>query len=310
MALPHVCIAMCTHNGAAYLEAQLGSFLRQTHSDWSLWVSDDASSDTTLEIIAAFAAANPAHAVHVFAGPARGSSANFLSLLARPGLRGHAVALADQDDVWFDDKLSHALGWLMQEPGRPALYASRTVLTDAALKPIGPSVLHPRPPAFGNALVQNIMAGNTMLFNAEALALLQAGLGATVSGVRHHDWWIYLALSGAGARLCNDAKPGLFYRQHGSNVMGAHKGIAGRLSRAGVIMRGEYASWNDGNMAALLQNLGLLTAQNKALATDFAAMRAMPSRRARWQAMAALDVYRISKGNKLMLKLMAFAGLV
>lgn len=308
MALPHVCIAMCTHNGAGYLEAQLGSFLRQTHSDWSLWVSDDASSDATLEIIAAFATANPAHAVHVFAGPARGSSANFLSLLARPGLRGHAVALADQDDVWFEDKLSHALSWLAEDVG-PALYASRTVLTDAALQPIGPSVLHPRPPAFGNALVQNIMAGNTMLLNAEALTLLQAGLGAT-TGVRHHDWWIYLALSGAGARLFNDEKPGLFYRQHGGNVMGAHKGISGRISRAGVIASGEYARWNGANLGALLQNPNLLTAQNKALATKFANLRAAPSRRARWQAMAGLGVYRISKGNKLMLRLLAFAGLV
>jgi glycosyltransferase involved in cell wall biosynthesis len=53
MVEPQVAILMCTFNGERFLTAQLESILAQTHKNWVLWVSDDGSSDQTLEILKA-----------------------------------------------------------------------------------------------------------------------------------------------------------------------------------------------------------------------------------------------------------------
>ena len=115
---PHVHVLMATWNGAAHLEEQLRSFEAQTHRDWSLWVSDDGSTDATGRILADHAAAHPGR-VHLFEGPRRGSAANFLSLLAQPDLPPGVVALADQDDVWLPHRLERGLEWLARATGGP-----------------------------------------------------------------------------------------------------------------------------------------------------------------------------------------------
>lgn len=116
---PTVRILMCTHNGATYLPAQLQSFCDQQHGDWSLWVGDDNSTDTTLDILAEFAREEAQRDVRILPGPCAGSARNFLALLGHPELEDGYVAFSDQDDVWFPDKLTRALELLETgDPGR------------------------------------------------------------------------------------------------------------------------------------------------------------------------------------------------
>ena len=69
------------------------------------------------------------------------------------------------------------------------------MLIDEAGRETGRSPRFRAAPGFGNALVQSIAGGNTMLFNPAAKALLEAARPAAVVA---HDWWIYLLVSGAG----------------------------------------------------------------------------------------------------------------
>jgi hypothetical protein len=116
--------------------------------------------------------ARTASAIH--AGPAEGSTANFLSLTCRADIDADYFAYADQDDVWESDKLERAVNWLKTIPeGVPALYGSRTLLVDARNQHIGYSPLFEREPNFRNALVQSIAGGNTMVFNRAARDLLR-----------------------------------------------------------------------------------------------------------------------------------------
>jgi hypothetical protein len=48
-------ILMCTKNGATFLGEQLKSIADQTHANWSLFVSDDGSTDETRMILRRFA---------------------------------------------------------------------------------------------------------------------------------------------------------------------------------------------------------------------------------------------------------------
>ena len=47
MTEPHVHILMGTKNGGMFLADQLASIRGQSHQDWSLWASDDGSTDGT-----------------------------------------------------------------------------------------------------------------------------------------------------------------------------------------------------------------------------------------------------------------------
>lgn len=51
---PLVAILMATYNGSKYLQEQLDSIARQNHHNWILYVSDDGSTDATLDILQAF----------------------------------------------------------------------------------------------------------------------------------------------------------------------------------------------------------------------------------------------------------------
>ncbi|MBK5239020.1 MAG: glycosyltransferase, partial [Actinomycetales bacterium] len=51
-----ISVALCTHNGAAYIETQLRSIFDQTLPPHEIVVSDDASSDETLAIVSRISA--------------------------------------------------------------------------------------------------------------------------------------------------------------------------------------------------------------------------------------------------------------
>ena len=98
---PHVAILMCTLNGERFLKEQLDSFTTQTHQDWTLWVSDDGSTDQTLEILRATQAEWGADRLKIVEGPRKGFARNFLSLACRAEIEAEYFAFSDQDDVWL-----------------------------------------------------------------------------------------------------------------------------------------------------------------------------------------------------------------
>lgn len=270
--LPKVAILLCTFNGAAFLDEQLDSLEEQTHANWEVWASDDGSSDITLAQLKSRQARWPAGRMHIMNGPQRGFAANFLSLACHPDIEADHFAFCDQDDIWEADKLQRAVDWIATvPPDVPALYCARTRLVDAGGHEIGLSPLFTRDPGFGNALVQNIGGGNTMLFNAAARDLLRVA-GPDVSAVAH-DWWAYILISGCGGRVHYDPHPAIRYRQHGGNLIGRNSGWRARLSRILMLFRGRFRTWNERNLDALRSVDCPLTPASRALLERFAAVR-------------------------------------
>ncbi len=302
---------MGTLNGARHLAAQLESLVAQTHADWSLRVGDDGSTDDTRAIIEAFARAHPDRDIRLYDGPCRGSAANFLTLLGRDDLpAGGWVALSDQDDVWMPDRLEHALRVLGGQGAGPRAYASRTILTDESLVPLGESRRHPHRPAFGNALVQNVLAGNTIVLSAESAAVLHRTAPAALAGtgVPHHDWWVYLLLSGVGASIINDDRPGVYYRQHDANLLGAHRGLAGVRGRFSMIWNGRYGDWIGRNLVALNAVSADLTEPNKAQLLRFQDWFSGNGRGVLGGGMGRTGAWRQTRAENLLLRLAAASG--
>jgi glycosyltransferase involved in cell wall biosynthesis len=112
MAINTTSVAMATYNGAKYIRQQLLSIAHQTKLPSELVVSDDASSDDTLEIISQFAEDAP-FAVRIISNPANiGYVRNFGIALAK--CTGDIVFLSDQDDFWWPEKIETMMSWFAE----------------------------------------------------------------------------------------------------------------------------------------------------------------------------------------------------
>lgn len=270
-----VAVLMCTYQGAAYLRQQLDSLAVQTHTDWRLWVSDDGSTDDTLAILDSYRQRWGADRLTVVPGPRAGFAANFKSLTCRAEIDADYFAWADQDDVWEPEKLQRALAWLQSVPADvPALYGTRTLLTDAAGRPIGLSPLFKRPPDFASSLVQCIAGCNTMVFNraARELFVQACSQGEAVPP----DWLMYVLVSGCDGRVHYDPWPSVRYRQHGRNLSGTNLSLRGRWQRARLLMAGEFGGWVDANLERLAQVRHRMPAHNAAVLERFVRARQQP----------------------------------
>lgn len=233
-----IAILMGTYNGLMFLPAQLRSVQEQTYSQWRLWVSDDGSTDGTLDLLYATQESWGTDRLRIIHGPASGFVKNFLSLVCCKELSSDYYAYADQDDVWLPDKLAMAVSVLTKiDPSVPALYCGRTQLIDSIDKHIGYSKYARVKPSFHNAVLQNIASGNTMVFNDAARRLLvQAG---SMINIYAHDWWTYLAIMAVNGIVHYDPLPMVQYRQHSGNKIGANDSFAAMFKRVKRDLRGD-----------------------------------------------------------------------
>jgi glycosyltransferase involved in cell wall biosynthesis len=126
-----ISVALATFNGDRFLRRQLTSLADQTLKPSELVVTDDGSSDDTLEILLRFAKVAP-FPVRVMQNESRlGYRANFMK--AAELCTSDLIAFCDQDDVWEPNKLQ-----IMQEVfGDPKVllaFHSATLINNAEVK--------------------------------------------------------------------------------------------------------------------------------------------------------------------------------
>jgi len=194
---------------------------------------------------------------------------NFLNGLLKSGRDFDYFAFSDQDDEWHRKKLETAVMKIASaKQNQAVLYGARTEAWDATLETLlGLSPLFNKPPSFGNALVQSIMGGNTLVMNKACRTLVCQANYETIPV--SHDWWCYQLVSGAGGSVIYDNWRCLKYRQHAGNVVGANRGWGARLSRLRRLLCGEFYDWNSQNIAALEKNVELLTPENQRRLREF-----------------------------------------
>ncbi|MGB7244841.1 MAG: glycosyltransferase family 2 protein [Sulfitobacter sp.] len=271
---PHVCILLALYNGAAHLQDQLDSFARQSHANWSLYVSDDGSTDDGPAIVEQFCKDHPNRKIVLLNGPQKGFVANFLFLLKSAPQSATYVAFSDQDDVWFDGKLARATDALSSaRPDQPALYCARTVICNRHLTPFGLSAPITVSGSFKNALVQSIAGGNTMVLNAAALTLAKQ-LMPRHNHIVSHDWWLYQVLSGCDGLIVKDNDPVLYYRQHDNNLIGSNRSFFAKIRRIQALLVGQYRRWNRINLATLTSQHSHLNPEAQTVLQQFVAARA------------------------------------
>lgn len=99
---PTVSVVMATYNGEKYMREQIDSILSQSYPIYELIIQDDCSTDSTLSIAQEYSKSHPN--VKVFKNEVNvGFNANFESACMRA--TGDYIAISDQDDIWYNDKI-------------------------------------------------------------------------------------------------------------------------------------------------------------------------------------------------------------
>lgn len=215
--VPKVCVVMSAYNAEAYLETQIESILAQEGVDVTLHVRDDGSSDRTVSMLEAYAAAD--NRVSVISGPNLKPLMGFMTALGSAmQFDCEFFSFSDADDYWMPDKLSAATRLLSRDcADRPKILCTAWTVADAELTPAY-SVSTPEiDRGFRNALVECQAGGHTIVMNRPAAAVV-ARLDPAQAVM--HDAWVYLVTCALGEVLY-DPVPHSLYRQHGGNFDGA-----------------------------------------------------------------------------------------
>lgn len=122
-------VALCTYNGAKYIEKQLSSILGQTRSVDEIVVSDDNSTDDTLEIVERIAKSNPNVTFRIMKNKSSlGVCGNFKQ--AMECCSGDIIFLSDQDDEWLPEKVATTLSWFEQNPDKDVVFSNGYYMDD------------------------------------------------------------------------------------------------------------------------------------------------------------------------------------
>lgn len=211
-----VAVLMSTYNGENFLEEQLRSILCQ-QGDFALdlWVRDDGSRDGTPALLETYAREGK---LRWYTGENLKPAKSFLDLLHHcPGYDYYAFA--DQDDVWYPDKLQRGIDRLKDCDG-PGIAFSNARLVDGKLQSLGRNV-YKRPPQrdFYSLLIAGNVLGCTMLLNGKMAALVQEKPVPEI--INMHDYYLLNLCTLFGGTVAYEETPCMDYRQHGANVVGA-----------------------------------------------------------------------------------------
>ena len=215
-------ILLCTCNSQQFIAEQMDSLTTQSYGNWQLYIHDDQSTDSTTDIIRAYARKDDR--IHLLDDDRkRGARDGFLWLLEQ--VEADYYMFCDHDDVWLPNKVETTLRLMEQQPDRedkPLIACCNLKLVDAELGLIADDYWKDRlytDSQFNNKyyhLFYNNMPGCTMLINSRAKHVALPWPQDTAM----HDSWIAAAVLWRGGRVIWTPEPLILYRQHGHNTIG------------------------------------------------------------------------------------------
>lgn len=202
----NISVCMATYNGGKYIKEQLDSILSQLNENDEVIVSDDSSTDNTVQIIKSF----KDNRIKIFENQ-KFKSPIFNFENALNNATGDIIVLSDQDDIWKANKI---------ETIKKYMHNYDLVLSDADIIDEKGNILHKSfyklngsKNGFIKNIVKNSYLGCTMAFNKK---ILDKSLPFP-KDLPMHDWWIGLISEMYGKTYFIEDKL-INYRRHGNNA--------------------------------------------------------------------------------------------
>ncbi len=225
-----ISVLLITYNHERYVGAAIQSVLaQQTSRHWELIVSEDASTDSTLEVVREAARDDPR--VRYLLSDTNLHSNESVARAIRAA-RGRYVSMIDGDDFWIvDDKLERQATLLDGEPGASACFHNALVVEGGSMDPGERRWTPPgQPRATG---IEGIWRGNPFATCAGMLrknALVGLGDWYSKMTAMITDWPLYVLCAERGDLLFVDEPVGA-YRLH---PQGLFTGLSSRDQLAAI----------------------------------------------------------------------------
>jgi len=216
-------VAIVTYNGAAFVERQLESILQQSRPVDEIVLSDDGSSDDTLQRVRALFSKNSRLFKLLTHTGKPGIAANVERAVRK--CNGEIIALADQDDIWHYRKIEVILETFSRRPAACVLFGdarvvdSNEVVLSRSLFDLTRLSFRERAfiragKAFEVFLTRNVATGATMAFRRSATEMFFP----IPAGWMHDEWIATIAAAVDAIDLVET--PLTDYRQHDANSSG------------------------------------------------------------------------------------------
>lgn len=212
-----ISVAMTACNSELYIKDQIDSVLPQLGEQGQLVISVDPSTDSTMQILQAFALEDSR--IQLVQGKGNGLIANFENAVGHT--TGDIIFLCDHDDVWYNNKVAEVMACFADESVSVVVHDA--VVCDAKMQQLEPSFMEWRgtKEGYGANLIKNSFIGCCMAFRKELKPLIMP----FPSDLPMHDQWIGL-MGYRHGKVLFLRKPLLFYRRHDANMSSSeHAGV-------------------------------------------------------------------------------------
>ena len=203
-----ISVAMATYNGEKYIKEQLESIIKQLNTDDEIIISDDGSTDKTLEIIKMF---NDKR-IKIILGPKNGTKQNFANAIKH--CSGKYIFLSDQDDIWMEGKVASVLNTFKNEDCQCVVHDC-VVFDSTSNQNMMDSFYEYRKSGKGilKNIIKNSYLGCCMAFDSTVVQYILP----IPNNIDMHDQWIGLLCEKYGKSIFIKEKL-LKYRRHDKNV--------------------------------------------------------------------------------------------
>lgn len=206
-----ISVCMATYNGEQYVEAQLRSILDQLDGQDEVIIVDDASTDRTCDIIWSFKDARIRLIEHQ-----RNSGVVTTVEDAVRNATGDIIFLADQDDIWAENKVAMVLAAFHKHS--EAMIVTSRITTIDENGSLSPDSVYNKGRSFRSGFWRNILhnyfQGSAMAFRSELLHMI---LPFPKRVEFLHDYWIGTRSAILGMPVIYIDEPLLLYRRHAQN---------------------------------------------------------------------------------------------
>ena len=234
-----IAVLLASYNGVNYIKEQVDSILNQKEVDVTIFISDDLSTDKTIEYLQEIYK-DFKNIVYLPSGSKFGGAGkNFFRLIRDVDFSSFDfISFVDQDDIWYEDKLIRAIKTI--EDKQLDAYSSNVLAfwEDGKEMIINKSSSQAR----YDYLFEAAGPGCTYVLKKDLAIFLQNFIcdnWEDVNKVELHDWFIYAFARENNYKWHIDEKLSMRYRQHTSNQVGANDGLKAKLKR----LKKVFSSW-------------------------------------------------------------------
>lgn len=234
-----VLVLLAAYNGEEWIQEQIDSILKQRGVALDILCSVDLSTDSTFDML------NDQNSEKIkilpYGDRYGGAGPNFYRLFRDACFQEYDyIALADQDDIWLEDKIISAIND-MELTSSEAFSSDVTAFWANGKEK---TIVKSAPQTSHDHFFESPGPGCSFVLNKKLALSLQGFIKSKEESdlIDLHDWLIYAYARSLGYKWTISSQSKLLYRQHNNNQCGANSGIKGIGKRLKIMKKGWYAN--------------------------------------------------------------------